>query len=113
MRRPHASEAGDAMTATAAVIAAASGTETCGARRSNVSDEACAERELALSEAQLARLVVESLIGEAELTPRPALVEGRGSGAHRDLNLPTMRRSARALEACFEALARASRQRTP
>ncbi|QYD71344.1 triphosphoribosyl-dephospho-CoA synthase [Paraburkholderia edwinii] len=101
------------MTATAAVIAAASDSGTCGARRSNVSDDACAGPELALSDAQLARLAVESLIEEAELTPKPALVDGRGSGAHRDLDLPTMRRSARALEACFEALARASRQRTP
>ncbi|MFC0572990.1 triphosphoribosyl-dephospho-CoA synthase [Paraburkholderia solisilvae] len=67
----------------------------------------------ALSDAQLARLAVESLIEEAELTPKPALVDGRGSGAHRDLDLPTMRRSARALESTFEALARASRQRTP
>jgi triphosphoribosyl-dephospho-CoA synthase len=67
----------------------------------------------AMSDAQLARLAVESLIEEAELTPKPALVDGRGSGAHRDLDLPTMRRSARALEPTFEALARASRQRAP
>jgi triphosphoribosyl-dephospho-CoA synthase len=67
----------------------------------------------ALSDAQLARLAVESLIEEAELTPKPALVDRRGSGAHRDLDLPTMRCSARALEPTFEALARASRLRTP
>ncbi|MFC0396941.1 triphosphoribosyl-dephospho-CoA synthase [Paraburkholderia rhizosphaerae] len=66
-----------------------------------------------LSDAQLARFAVDALIDEAELTPKPALVDGRGSGAHRDLDLPTMRRSARALESTFEALARAARQRTP
>src|SRR5262249_54522704 len=66
-----------------------------------------------LSDAQLARFAVDALIDEAELTPKPALVDRRGSGAHRDLDLPTMRRSAHALESTFEALARASRQRTP
>lgn len=70
-------------------------------------------RQQPLSDAQLARFAVDALIEEAELTPKPALVDGRGSGAHRDLDLPTMRRSARALEPTFAALARASRQRTP
>jgi triphosphoribosyl-dephospho-CoA synthase len=100
------------MTAIAAVIAAASASGTCGVRRADARD-ACGEPERALSDAQLARFAVESLIEEAELTPKPALVDGRGSGAHRDLDLPTMRRSARALEATFEALASTSRQRTP
>ncbi|CAD6560606.1 triphosphoribosyl-dephospho-CoA synthase [Paraburkholderia sabiae] len=66
-----------------------------------------------LSDAALARFAVDSLIEEAQLTPKPALVDGRGSGAHRDLDLPLMLRSARALEPTFAALARASRGRTP
>jgi len=64
-------------------------------------------------DAALARHATAALIEEAELTPKPALVDGRGSGAHRDLDLPTMRRSARALEATFAALARAARYRIP
>jgi triphosphoribosyl-dephospho-CoA synthase len=66
-----------------------------------------------LSDAQLARLAVEALIEEAQLTPKPALVDRRGSGAHRDLDLAKMIRSAQTLEATFVALARASRRRTP
>jgi triphosphoribosyl-dephospho-CoA synthase len=65
------------------------------------------------SDADLAQHAVAALIEEAELTPKPALVDGRGSGAHRDLDLPLMRRSARALEATFSALARVARHRIP
>jgi len=64
-----------------------------------------------LSDARLARYAVTALIDEAELTPKPALVDRRGSGAHRDLDLATMRRSAYALEPTFAALARAARRR--
>ncbi|MEM5387458.1 triphosphoribosyl-dephospho-CoA synthase [Paraburkholderia phymatum] len=67
----------------------------------------------ALSDTTLADLAVASLIEEAQLTPKPALVDTRGSGAHRDLDLPLMLRSARALEPTFAALARASRGRMP
>ncbi len=35
---------------------------------------------------RLARLARQSLIAEAELTPKPGLVDRRGSGAHRDLS---------------------------
>ncbi len=62
---------------------------------------------------QLADLAVTSLIEEAELTPKPALVDARGSGAHRDLDLPLMRRSAHALRPTFLALAAASIQQHP
>lgn len=68
---------------------------------------------VALSDAQLAALAVDALIDEVELTPKPALVDGRGSGAHRDLDLATMLRSARTLEPTFAALSRASRGRVP
>ncbi|MGF6853366.1 triphosphoribosyl-dephospho-CoA synthase [Paraburkholderia sp. CI3] len=63
------------------------------------------------SDAQLARDAIIALIDEAELTPKPALVDQRGSGAHRDLDLAIMRRSAHALEPTFAALARTARRR--
>lgn len=65
------------------------------------------------SDAQLARFARDALIEEARLTPKPALVDARGSGAHVDLDLATMLRSAHALEPTFEALARASRGASP
>ncbi|HVW50109.1 MAG TPA: triphosphoribosyl-dephospho-CoA synthase [Trinickia sp.] len=58
--------------------------------------------------AWLARLATHALLEEARLTPKPALVDRRGSGAHRDLNLALMERSAYSLEPTFAALARAS-----
>jgi triphosphoribosyl-dephospho-CoA synthase len=54
---------------------------------------------------ELAQLAVDALIAEAILTPKPALVDQRGSGAHRDLDLDTMLRSARALREGFHAMA--------
>src|ERR1700722_3123864 len=61
-----------------------------------------------LSPLQLSTFAVSALIEEAELTPKPALVDRRGSGAHHDLDLPLLRRSARALHRGFVALARAA-----
>ena len=49
-----------------------------------------------------------SLIEEAELTPKPALVDRRGNGAHHDLDLARLRRSARSLQDGFAAIARAA-----
>jgi triphosphoribosyl-dephospho-CoA synthase len=63
------------------------------------------------TDAELAHYAVTALIDEAELTPKPALVDRRGSGAHRDLDLAIMRRSAHALEPTFDALARTARRR--
>jgi triphosphoribosyl-dephospho-CoA synthase len=63
--------------------------------------------------ARLARLAVRSLIEEVELTPKPALVDGRGPGAHTDLSLALMRRSAHCLYPHFERMALASFQRHP
>ncbi|ARJ42434.1 triphosphoribosyl-dephospho-CoA synthase MdcB [Pantoea alhagi] len=57
---------------------------------------------LALRLAEQARV---ALIAEARLTPKPGLVDGRGSGAHQDLNLALMERSACALKPTFYALA--------
>jgi triphosphoribosyl-dephospho-CoA synthase len=63
--------------------------------------------------ARLARLAVRALVEEAELTPKPALADGRGPGAHADLCLALMRHSARSLYPHFERIALASVQRLP
>ena len=67
------------------------------------------------AESQAARpasLAVRALLEEAELTPKPALVDERGPGAHTDLSLTLMRRSARCLRLHFEAVALSSFQKT-
>src|SRR5580658_1412141 len=56
----------------------------------------------------LSTLAVSSLIEEAELTPKPALVDRRGSGAHHDLDLTRLRRSAQSLRDGFAAIVRAA-----
>ncbi len=61
-----------------------------------------------LSPLALSTLAVSALIEEAELTPKPALVDRRGSGAHHDLDLPRLRRSAMALQDGFADIARAA-----
>lgn len=55
--------------------------------------------------ARLARLCRQALVAEAELTPKPGLVDRRGSGSHKDLSLSVMRRSAIAIEPYFYAMA--------
>ena len=62
---------------------------------------------------RLAALAVRALVEEAELTPKPALVDARGSGAHADLSLELMRRSAHALTGTFAALARCAAGQPP
>src|SRR5580658_1303687 len=54
---------------------------------------------------RLAALATQALIAEAELTPKPGLVDQRGTGAHHDLSLALMRRSANALEPYFATMA--------
>ncbi len=56
----------------------------------------------------LADLAVDALVAEAELTPKPALVDRRGAGAHRDLSLSLLVHSAHALRATFRAAAAAA-----
>lgn len=63
--------------------------------------------------ANLAECAVASLIDEARLTPKPGLVDGRGSGAHADLDLATMIRSANALRPGFAAMTEAAGGRVP
>ena len=61
----------------------------------------------------LADRAVRALVEEAELTPKPALVDRRGSGAHPDMDLGMLRRSARALRPTFRGLADRARGREP
>jgi hypothetical protein len=56
----------------------------------------------------LSELATQSLIAEAELTPKPGLVDGRGSGSHSDLSLDLMKRSAEAIAPYFTRMAVAS-----
>jgi triphosphoribosyl-dephospho-CoA synthase len=62
---------------------------------------------------RLARLAGQALIAEAELTPKPGLVDRRGAGAHTDLSLDIMRRSALAIEPYFYQMALASEHTRP
>jgi triphosphoribosyl-dephospho-CoA synthase len=61
----------------------------------------------------LADLAVHALVDEAELTPKPALVDRRGSGAHDDMDLGMLRRSAHALRPTLAALAARADGRVP
>ncbi|MGN2411030.1 triphosphoribosyl-dephospho-CoA synthase [Pseudomonas syringae] len=54
---------------------------------------------------QLADLAVDALIDEADLSPKPALVDRRGSGAHTDLHLGLMHSSALSLWPTFKLMA--------
>ncbi|MGD0442819.1 MAG: triphosphoribosyl-dephospho-CoA synthase [Edaphobacter sp.] len=56
----------------------------------------------------LAELARQALIAEAELTPKPGLVDRRGAGAHSDLSLDIMRRSASEIAPYFAAMAAAA-----
>lgn len=59
---------------------------------------------LSLAE-RLADLAVDALIDEADLSPKPALVDRRGNGAHTDLHLGLMHASALALWPAFKEMA--------
>ena len=67
----------------------------------------------ALSALDLSTSAVAALIEEAELTPKPALVDRRGNGAHHDLDLERLRLSAGALRDGFAAIARAAAGEEP
>jgi triphosphoribosyl-dephospho-CoA synthase len=55
--------------------------------------------------AHLARHASQALIEEAELTPKPGLVDQRGSGSHHDLSLELLVTSAHVLERYFQLMA--------
>lgn len=57
---------------------------------------------------RLADLAVDALIDEADLSPKPALVDRRGSGAHTDLHLGLMHASALSLWPTFKQMADAA-----
>lgn len=57
---------------------------------------------------RLAQIASDCLIDEARLSPKPGLVDSRGNGAHQDLNLALMERSAHSLTPTFHALAQQS-----
>ena len=56
----------------------------------------------------LAELARQALVAEAELTPKPGLVDRRGAGSHSYLSLDLMRRSASAIAPFFAKMAIAS-----
>lgn len=59
------------------------------------------------------RLAVSALVDEANLTPKPALVDGRGCGAHHDLDLARLHRSAWSLHDGFVEIARVASVEKP
>ena len=63
--------------------------------------------------ALLGALARQALIEEAELTPKPGLVDRRGPGAHTDLSLDLMRRSAFAIEPFIRLMAFQSMNEPP
>jgi triphosphoribosyl-dephospho-CoA synthase len=67
----------------------------------------------AVAARRLARLARQALIAEAELTPKPGLVDRRGDGTHTDLSLDVMRRSAVAIEPYFCRMAILSKGARP
>jgi len=54
---------------------------------------------------RLATQAVRALLEEARLSPKPGLVDSRGAGAHQDLSLALMERSAQSLRPTFYHLA--------
>ena len=63
--------------------------------------------------ALLGALARQALIAEAELTPKPGLVDCRGSGSHTDLSLTLMRMSALAIEPFIRHMAFQSMNEPP
>ncbi|GAB2863424.1 triphosphoribosyl-dephospho-CoA synthase [Actinoallomurus bryophytorum] len=61
------------------------------------------------SAAFLADLAVRALREEARLSPKPGLVDPRGSGAHDDMDVPLLLTSAEALRSTFRSVADAAR----
>lgn len=62
---------------------------------------------------RLAAWAVGALLEEVELTPKPALVDRRGPGAHSDLTLARMYRSASSLRSTFAKMAFVADGRMP
>ena len=62
----------------------------------------------ALTSVQIADLAVEAIRAEADLTPKPGLVDQRGSGAHSDMDLAMLHASADSLHSAFVECASAA-----
>ena len=62
----------------------------------------------ALTSVQIADLAVEAIRAEADLTPKPGLVDQRGSGAHSDMDLAMLHASADALHSALVECASAA-----
>ncbi|WP_263356379.1 triphosphoribosyl-dephospho-CoA synthase [Acidicapsa ligni] len=77
------------------------------AKMIQVTRQAAPVREAFAAE-HLAELARQSLVAEVELTPKPGLVDRRGSGSHTDLSLDLMRRSASAIAPYFADMVAAS-----
>jgi triphosphoribosyl-dephospho-CoA synthase len=76
-------------------------------------DPNCGSDESCIRARRVAALAVHALIAEVELTPKPALVDERGPGAHADLSPSLMSRSARSLLGAFERMALVSFGQVP
>ncbi|TYQ14408.1 UNVERIFIED_ORG: triphosphoribosyl-dephospho-CoA synthase [Gordonia westfalica J30] len=63
-----------------------------------------------LTGTEIADLAVAAVHAEADLTPKPGLVDRRGSGAHVDMNIGMMHASADSLRPAFAACATAAAQ---
>jgi triphosphoribosyl-dephospho-CoA synthase len=61
----------------------------------------------------IAELAVAAIRAEADLTPKPGLVDRRGSGAHADMDLAMLYASAESLRTAFAECASAARQSVP
>jgi triphosphoribosyl-dephospho-CoA synthase len=61
----------------------------------------------------IAELAVAAIGAEADLTPKPGLVDRRGSGAHIDMDLAMLHASAESLRIAFTECANAATQLTP
>lgn len=62
----------------------------------------------ALTSTEIADLAVAAIRAEADLTPKPGLVDQRGSGAHTDMDLELLHASADSLRAAFARCALAA-----
>ncbi|HEY5585254.1 MAG TPA: triphosphoribosyl-dephospho-CoA synthase [Ruminiclostridium sp.] len=61
----------------------------------------------------LGQFAVDALIEEARLTPKPALVDMNNSGAHTDINIDLMLRSAQSLQSMFVEIGRVAFKQKP